>query len=187
MFRQEGVQSKGRGINLLRAPGTRILVSYLGGPMDIRRNTFIILNWYKRSTFYNIFQIKMDLWSLVKHSFSSNLDKTWIRFIEEKSKIYQILTFGQVLKISDEIVKSLEGLDRIGVLGFMFNEDTSEVLGYFPALIAAIRWATQSFILFKLIFFPNLMQPLFNFRFIKWILMIPGFIVFPFLVIMVFP
>lgn len=81
----------------------------------------------------------MDLWSLVKHSFFSNLDKTWIRFIEEKSKIYQILTFGQVLKISDEIVKSLEGLDRIGVLGFMFNEDTSEVLGYFPALIAAIR------------------------------------------------
>ena len=81
----------------------------------------------------------MDLWSLVKHSFSSDLDKTWIRFCENKSKILQKLTFGQALEISDEIVKSLEGLDRIGVLGFMFDEDTSEVLGYFPSLIAAIR------------------------------------------------
>ena len=92
----------------------------------------------------------MDLWSLIKHSVSSSVNTPWIRYFDKEINICTTLTYHEALDLSESIMKTLLGLGRIGVIGLMFDENSSEIQGYFPSLLASLRLEIPILFNFKL-------------------------------------
>lgn len=82
----------------------------------------------------------MNLWEISEPSLLNLKDKVWIQFYNtvnpEKSRA---LTFGRAYDMSTVVVETLEGVGNLDILGLMFDDETTGVVGFFPSLLAALR------------------------------------------------
>ena len=82
----------------------------------------------------------MTIWKeLLEPAFSKHKDNTWLKFhCKEGDDTNSIFTFDQIYALSTIITHELVLLQP-GVVGLMFSDQDFSILGYFPAVIAALR------------------------------------------------